>query len=444
MVIFKKAIPQRTVLKGLGASLALPLLDAMAPALTAQSQSAAKPKTRLGYFYVPNGAFMNKWTPTSDSPNFELSPILAPLQPYRDRLVVLTGLDQIDGGAAHGSASAAFLTGLRISRTGLAPREGETEMSADQIAAQHFGKETQLASIELALDGTDFVGKSDDGTSLLFSNTLAWRNKNMPLPTEPQPRAVFERLFGDSESTDRAVRLARIREKRSILDSVLESVGQLKTNLGAEDDNRLAGYLDSIRDVERQIQRAEEQSSRDLPQVDRPAGIPQTYTEHAHLMFDLLVLAYQIDITRVATFMLSREQAHRTYPEAGVTNPHHPMSHHMGDAHKIEQLVKINTHHINCFTYFLERMRSTQDGDGSLLDHSLLVYGSGMSDGNNHSSLSLPIILVGGGAGKVKGNRHVRYQNQRLANMQLTVLNLAGIPGDKLGESNGKLDLLSV
>lgn len=442
MMIFKKAIPRRTFLRGTGALLGLPLLDAMVPALA--GQTAAKPALRLGYFYVPNGAFMNKWTPAKVGADYELSPILESLAPFRDRLLVLTGLDQIDGGAAHGSASSAFLTGLRISRNGLAPREGETEMSADQIAARHFGKETQLASIELGLDSTDFVGKSDDGTSLLFSNTMAWRNTNMPLPTENQPRAVFERLFGDSESTDKAVRLARIREKRSILDSVVESVGQLQRDLGGNDHSRLSGYLDSIRDVERQIQIAEEQSSRELPQLDRPAGIPATYTEHAKLMFDLLVLAYQIDLTRVCTFMMSREQAHRTYPEAGVANPHHPMSHHMGDAQKIEQLVKINTHHVKTFSYFLEKMRSTPDGDGNLLDHSLLVYGSGMSDGNNHSSLSLPILLLGGGGGRLKSGRHIRFEKSRLANLQLTVLNMAGIPVEKLGESNGKLDLLSV
>jgi hypothetical protein len=314
----------------------------------------------------------------------------------------------------------------------------------DQLAAQHLGRETQLASLELALDSVEVLGACDAGYSCAYANTIAWRTATTPLPMENNPRAVFERLFGASDSTDAATRLARIAQDRSILDFVTEETAALTRALGAGDRRKLTEYLEAVRDVERRIQAAERQSARELPVVEQPTGIPETFEAHANVMYDLLVLAYQCDLTRVATFMIGKEVSGRAYPEIGVPDGHHACSHHQNDPVKLEKLAKINQYHIQLFAYFLEKLRATPDGDGSLLDHSIILYGSGISDGNIHFHLDLPTLLMGGGAGTLQGGRHIRYTNDTpLTNLHMAVLDKLGVPIDRFGDSTGRLDYLS-
>ena len=450
MMIFKKAIPRRTFLRGAGATLALPLLDGMVPAMAALRDTAAKPAARLSVVYVPNGMIMEKWTPATEGANFELTPILEPLAPFRDRLLVLSGLAHNSGRALpgentgdHARAGATYLTGVHPRKTeGADTRAG---ISADQIAAKQLGKHTQLASLELALDTTELLGQCEAGYTCAYMNTLCWRTPTTPMPMENRPRAVFERLFGDSDSTDPAVRLRRIQRDRSILDSVTRKVAHLLAELGPGDRAKLAEYLDAIRDVERRIQMAEEQSSRELPTLERPPGVPSTFIEHAKLMFDLQVLAYQTDMTRVITFMVGREFGGRTYREIGIPEGHHSLTHHQYKQEKIDKVIRINIYHAQALAYFLERLQSTPDGDGSLLDHMVLLYGGSLSDGNLHWHDNLPIMLTGGGAGQIKGGRHLRYpQDTPMPNLLLTMLDMLGIPVESLGDSSGRLDLLSV
>jgi hypothetical protein len=448
MMIFKKALPRRTFLRGMGATLALPLMDGMVPALAAQG--TAKSPTRLSFIYVPNGIIMEKWTPAAVGAAFEMTPILAPLAPFRDNVLVLSGLVANgaralagEGAGEHARASATFLSGVHPKKTeGTDLRAG---ISVDQIVAKRLGSGTQLASLEVALDSTEVVGTCDTGYSCAYSNTLCWRSETTPIPMENQPRAVFERLFGDSESTDPAERLARIQRRRSILDSLVEDTARLSTGLGPSDRAKLNEYLDAVRDVERRIEVAEEQSSRELPTFERPAGIPARFTEHCKLMMDLQVLAYQTDLTRVITFMIGREQNTRVYDELGFADAFHPLSHHQNDRAKIAKVVQINALHTQMFAYFLEKMRSTPDGDGSLLDHSIIVYGSAISDGNLHLHDNLPILVAGGGSGQLRGGRHIRYPDETpTTNLYLTLLDKLGIPLEKFGDSTGKLELLSV
>ncbi len=315
----------------------------------------------------------------------------------------------------------------------------------DQLAARELGKETQIGSLEMTMEYTEMLGACDAGYSCAYSNTISWRSPTTPLPMEIDPRAVFERLFGDGDSTDRASRLARIREDQSILDALVEDVARLGRGLGPRDRSKLSEYLEAIRDVERRIQKAEEQSGRELPVVSRPPGVPESFEEHSKLMFDLLALSYQADLTRVATFMMGHEVSSRAYPEIGVPDAHHPISHHQGDADKIVKCAKVNAFHMQMFAYFLEKMRSTPDGDGSLLDSSILVYGSGMSDGNLHAHLNLPVLLVGGGSGHLTGGRHLRYPKETpVANLHLTVLDKLGVPMEGFGDSTGALTGLSL
>ena len=447
MIITKKFIPRRTFLRGMGTALALPLLDAMVPAATAMQSTAASPKIRLGFFFVPNGVTMDKWTPAAQGAAFEMTPILEPLAPFRDQLLVLSGLDHktglaVDGeaGGDHARSSATFLTGVHPLKTeGLDIRVGT---SVDQIAARELGKYTQLASLEMALETTEVLGACDQGFSCAYSNTLCWRSPTTPVPMENHPRAVFERLFGDSESTDPAQRRARMQEDGSILDWVTQEAARLLRELGPGDRSKLTEYLDAIRDIERRIQMAEEQSSQELPAFDRPAGIPATIEEHAKLMFDLQVLAYQSDLTRVTSFMMARAQSPQVYRELGITDGYHVLSHHLNDPVKIAKVLQIDIFHTRMFAYFLERMRSTPDGDGSLLDHSMIVYGSGLSDGNLHVHTNLPILLAGAGAGQIQGGRHIRYpQGTPMTNLYTTLLDLTGIPAQSVGDSTGKLDL---
>ena len=443
MIITKKAIPRRSVLRGIGATLALPLLDGMVPALSAIRTTAARGMRRFGVVYVPNGMAMEHWTPTGEGTAFEFSPILQPMAPLRDRTLVLTGLNPGPGGGAHAGASTKFLTGVAGRMTDGAEIHSGT--SIDQLLGKELGQYTQLSSLELALDGRDFAGSCDAGFSCAYTNTISWRTPTTPLPMENNPRVVFERLFGDSGSTDPAVRLARIKEDRSILDSVIEKVVDLQQGIGPGDRQKIGQYLDAVRDVERRIQKAEEQSARELPLVQQPAGIPATFEEHMRLMFDLQLLAYQTDLTRVASFMVGREISGRTYNQIGIPDAHHPLSHHLDDPVKIGIMSKINTYHVVLFAEFVEKMRATPDGDGSLLDHSLLLYGAGMSNSNAHAPINLPIMLVGGAGGGLEGGRHITYpEDTPMANLLMAIMDALGVPMDQVGDSNGMLDVLSI
>jgi hypothetical protein len=440
MILTQKCLPRRTVLRGLGASLALPLLDGMIPALAALQSTAARPIRRFGVVYVPNGMAMGSWTPTAEGAGFELTPILQPLAPFRDQLTVVGGLSgPPSNGGVHASASTRFLTGISASRSEYDLQAG---VSMDQLVAHQTGRHTQLASLELALDSREVSGSCDVGFACAYTNTIAWRGPQTPLPMENNPRVVFERLFGDSGSTSAAVRLARIKRQRSLLDSVSGAAAELDRQLGGRDRARLDEYLEAVRDVERRIQKAEEQSSEQLQVVDQPPGIPASYDEHAKLMFDLMLLAYQSDLTRVSTFMLARELSGRTYPEIGVADAHHPTSHHKDDRELIGKVAKINAYHTTLFAYFVERLKATPDGDGSLLDHIMIIYGAGMSDSNRHDPTNLPILLVGGAAGQLKGGRHVRYRdNPPMSNLLVTLIDKLGVPVDRIGNSTGKLEL---
>ncbi|HWP85478.1 MAG TPA: DUF1552 domain-containing protein [Terriglobia bacterium] len=448
MMIFKKAIPRRTFLRGTAATLALPFLDAMTPALAAPGAARSQAPLRLAFFYGPNGRIMKNWTPAAEGTAFEFTPTLEPLAPFRDQLLVLSGLnikaaDPVgnEPGGVHARPCASFLTGIH-------PKPGgATGISADQMAARVFGKETQLASLELAMDSSDVLGAADGAYSDAYTKTISWRTPTTPLPMENNPRAVFERLIGESASTDPAARLRQIQQKRSILDFLRQDVERLSKEIGPADRSKLTEYLEAVRDIERRIQLAEEQASRELPAIDRPAGIPATYSEHAKLMFDLMVVAYQGDITRVMTFMLGREQGDRAYRELGIGDGHHSLSHHAGNADAIALCAQIDALHSRLFAHFLEKMRSTAEGDGSLLDHSIIVYGSGLSDGNAHIHNDVPMLVVGGGGGQLKGGRHLRYPGLPMSNLLLTVLDLAKVPiegylDSKYSDATGKLDLL--
>jgi hypothetical protein len=386
---------------------------------------------------------MKSWTPAVEGAGFELTPILAPLAPFRDRMVVVSGLDNRPGLAlpgepagGHGRIGGAFFTGVHVK-----PTEGadfHAGVSVDQIAARALGRHTQVASLELSLDSTEFSGACDAGFSCAYTTTISWRGPTTPLPMEHDPRAVFERLFGDHDSLDGAERLARIESDRSLLDSVTEKIARLQRGLGARDRAKLAEYLDAVRDVERRIHKAEEQSARELPAVEQPAGAPDNFEEYARLMFDLQVLAYQSDLTRVITFMMAPELSARTYPEAGVADPHHAISHHQGNPENLAKLVKIGTYHSNVFAYYLERLAATPDGDGSLLDHTTVLYARGMSDPNAHDALNLPLVVF---PAEGKGGRHLRYDKVPLTNLYVTLLNQVGVEVDRIGDSTGSLSL---
>ena len=436
MIIVKKAIDRRTVLRGAGATLALPLLDSMAAALTA----AARPINRFGVVYVPNGIMMQNWTPAARGARFDFTPILKPLEPFRDDLLVISGLNSTppEPGGVHARASTRFLTDVHPKPT--AGSDLQAGISIDQIAAKELGRHTQLASLELGLESTESAGSCDVGFSCAYTSTISWRSAKTPLPMQHNPRGVFERLFGDTGSTDPAARLARMQQERSILDSVIEKTANLERGLGPSDRIKLNEYLDAIRDVERRIQKAEEQSARELPVMEQPAGIPSTFEEHAQLMYDLYVLAYQCDLTRVITFMIGREFSGRTYPDLGIPDAHHAISHHGKDPEKLAKLVKVNTCHTELFAHFLKRLQATPDGDGSLLDHAMIIYGAGMSDGDKHDPQNLPILLLGGGAGQLKSRGHRRFpKGTPLANLHLTLLDKLGVQVEKIGDSTEPL-----
>ena len=452
MIVTKKAIARRTVLRGVGATLALPLLDGMVPALSALSKTAAKPMRRLGVVYVPNGVEEAQWRPVTEGAAFEFPPTLKPLEPFRDRVLAISGLENTAARPGpgeivgqHSRPAAAFLTGVHAKRTtGTALELG---VSLDQLAAKTLGQDTQLASLELSLEGVDTtngVSTCDTGYSCAYLN-ISWRNTTTPMPRETNPRVVFERLFGDVGSTDPAVRLARVRSQRSILDSVLEKVSDLRGGLGAGDRVKINEYLEAVRDVERRIQRAEEQADRELPVVESPTGIPVSFEEHARMMFDLQLLAYQTDLTRVFSFMLGREQSGMTYPQIGVPDAHHPISHHRNDTELRAKLARINQYHMSLFAEFVEKLRSTPDGDGALLDNVMMLYGAALRDGNAHSYDDLNLLLVGGGAGHLQGGRHIVYPAETpLANLHLTMMDKLGMPVEQFGDGTGTLEGLSL
>ncbi len=440
MIVTKKSLPRRTFLRGTGVALALPLLDAMSPALTATAKTAANPVRRLGVVYVPNGMAMDSWTPTAPGTSLEvLPPILQSLTPFRDRLVMFSGLDGQKGGTSHGGASTKFLTGW----PGKTLEEGiEAGISIDQFAAKEFGQQTPLASLELALEAREITG-SCDGSNCAFYNTMSWTSATTPLPTEADPRVVFERLFGESGSTDSAARLASLRRNRSILDSVTVAVNDLARQLGPSDRGRIDEFLASLRDIERRIQRTEAQGDTELPTVVQPTGIPQSFEEHWALMSDLQMLAYQCDLTRVITLMVGHEFSGRTYPEIGVPEAHHPLSHHQNDPGKVASMAKLNTYHVSLFASYVEKLRSVSDGDGSLLDHTLLMYGAGMSDSNVHDQSNIPVLLIGS-PDQFKGGRHLTYSHEPQASLLVTVLDKLGVRVERIANSRNKLDLESL
>ena len=449
MIITKKHLPRRTVLRGLGATLALPLLDGMVPALSAARNTAANPIRRFGAVYVPNGMEMRQWTPQGEGAGFEFSRILQPVEPYRDHLNILSGLAdkpaiprEGEGVGDHARAASTWLTGVHVKKTeGPDIRAGQ---SLDQLIAQQLRGRTQLSSLELALDSVEVLGACDQGYSCAYANTISWRNPTTPLPMVNDPRAVFERLFGAADSTDAAVRLARLREDRSVLDFVSGEANVLRRALGASDGLKLEQYLEAVRDAERRVRTAERQADREMPVFDQPVGIPDTFEEHAKLMYDLWLLAFQTDLTRVGTFMIGKEVTGRSYPEIGVRSGHHGVSHHQNDPKQLEALAKINTYHVQMFAHFLDRMQSTPDGDGSLLDHTILLYGTGISDGNLHFHLDLPMMVAGGAAGNLKGGRHLSYRDDTpLTNLYLAVLDKLGLPVEQFGDSTGRIEQLT-
>ena len=442
MMISRKALPRRTVLRGIGTTLALPLLDGMVPALTALSRTAARPVKRLGVVYVPNGIVMEQWTPAAAGAGFEMTPTLQPLTPFRDRLLVVSGLSNKGPDNVHETGATGFLTGVPPRRT--QGSELGAGVSVDQVVAGETARHTQLASLELALESGEDVGTCGAGYTCAYTNTICWRSATTPLPMETNPRTVFERLLGDAGGTDPAARLARIEQNRSLLDAVTDKVAALRRDLGARDRHKLGEYLDAVRDIERRIQRAEAQVDQPLPDIAAPLGIPTSFDEHAKLMFDLQVLAYQTDLTRVVSFMLSREYSGRTYPEIGVPEAHHPTSHHQNDPDKLAKLARINTYHISLLAYYLEKLRATPDGDGSLLDHVMVLYGAGLSDGNRHSSENLPILLAGGGGGTLDCGRHVQCADPTpMSNLHVTLMDKLGLPVERFGTSTGGIETLS-
>jgi Protein of unknown function (DUF1552) len=444
MIVTKKALNRRTILRGIGAALALPLLDSMAPALRA----APKTIPRFGAVYVPNGINMSTWTPSAEGATFDFTPALAPLEPFRDRLLVLSGLNsnlpaKAKGPAGiHARACTRFLTDVPPK-----PEEGadlQAGASIDQLLARESGRETQLASLELGLETTESVGACDPGFNCAYTGTISWRDPHTPLPMEINPRVIFERMFGDSANTDPAARRERMERERSILDSVMEKVARMERQLGPADCVKLDQYLDSIRDIERRIQKAESQSAKELPVLKQPSGVPASFDEHAALMYDLFAIAFQTDLTRVVTFMIGHEYSGRTHPEIGVTDAHHAISHHKGDPTSLAKLTKVDKHHVELFAKLLEKLKATPDGDGSLLDHALIVYGSGMSDGNAHDPKNLPIVVAGGGAGLIRPGRHLRFpKDTPLANLHLTLMDKLGVRLDKIGDSTGEFPQLS-
>jgi len=441
MFLTRKVIPRRTFLRGIGATVALPLLDAMAPSMTAFAKTPAKPVRRLGFVYMPMGCDLARWKPAAEGAGVELSPTLQSLQPVADQLTILSNLELKNAyPGTHATSNAAFLSAAKAKWT--ESTDYYLGTTIDQIAAQQIGQQTLLPSLEMSMDLLQTVGQCDNGYACVYQNNLSWSSPTTPLPAEAHPRLVFERLFGEGGSA--ADRRNSLQRRASLLDSVRDDITRLQRQLGPEDRVRVCKYLETVREVERRIQKAATQTQEaPLPDLDRPVGVPASYGEHARLMFDLQVLALQGDVTRVITFQLARETSNRTYNEIGVADPHHPLTHHGNDPQKVARMAKINAFHVSLFAYFLEKLKSTPDGDGSLLDHSLYLYGSGMGDPNVHDHINLPVLVAGGGAGSHKGPRHIKYAEPTpLANLHLTLLERAGVRLDAFADSKGRVDEL--
>lgn len=441
MIVTKKALSRRTVLKGAQGLLALPLLDAMIPAMTAWGQTPAKPVRRLGFVYMPMGCDQARWTPEGEGTLGKLSRILTPLEPIKRHVTVITNLElQQSYPGTHDTANAGFLSAAYAKHT-----EGSDYYlgtTVDQIAAKRIGQDTQLPSLELCMDLEPLAGVCNNGYACTYMNCLSWSSPTTPLPAEAHPRKVFERLFGEGGS--REERQAALARRASLLDSFGEGIGRLKAAIGHADRARLDRYLDSIREVERQIERAEAAAADNPnPDVERPVGVPESFADHVRLMFDLQILAFQADITRVVTYQLTRELTNRTYPEIGVPDPHHPTSHHGNDPEKLQKIARINTFHVSLFADFVQRLEAAPDGDGTLLDQTVYLYGSGMGNPSLHDHVNLPILVAGGAAVGLKGGRHIRYrQGTPLANLHLTLLDKIGVELDRFGDSDGKIDNL--
>jgi len=442
--VTQKALSRRTMLRGLGAAVGLPLLDSMIPALRA----APAPVRRAAFLYTPNGIIMKDWTPATDGADFEFSPTLKPIEPFRDRILVLSGLEHHNGEALgdgpgdHARAGASWLTGVHPKKT-----EGadiHNAVTVDQILAKAIGRETSLPSLELGLENVGIAGGCDSGYSCAYSNTISWGSPTTPIPYETNPRAVFERLFGDGETTDPAARAVQSREDRSLLDFVLADANRISRSLGAADRSKMSDYLDAVREIERRIHQAEMKNAAApaLPALDRPDGIPPTFEEHIQLMFDLITVAFQADVTRVVTLMYSREGGNRTYPQIGVSEAHHGLSHHQNDPAKMALLQLIDHHHVEMFSYFLGKLTATKDGAGTLLDHSTVVYGSSLSDSNRHLHYNLPAVIAGGA--NFRGGRHLRYEKGTpMTNLYVSLLDGFGVRPEKIGDSTGELGYLT-
>jgi hypothetical protein len=439
--ITKKHMPRRTFLRGvMGATMALPLLEAMVPAATPLAKTAANPTRRLSFVFMPMGCDQSRWTLPGDTLD-QLSPILTSLAPVREHVTAISNLElQNAYPGSHATSNSAFLSAAKAKLT--ESTDYYLGTTVDQIAAQHIGQATQLPSLELAMDLLQVVGQCDNGYACAYQNNLSWSSPTTPLPAEAHPRIVFESLFGEGGST--AERRAVLRKRASLLDSFHDDLSRLQRNLGPGDRARVGQYLDTVREVERRIQKAETDAvDHPMRDLDRPVGVPAAYADHARLMFDLQVLALQGDVTRVITFQLARETSNRTYPEIGVPDPHHPLSHHGNDPAKIERMSKINAFHVSLFAEYLAKLKATPEGDGTLLDHSLILYGSGIGNPNVHDHTNLPILVAGGTSVGMKGNRHIQYDKPRpLANLHLTLLDKVGVKLDKFADSNGKVDEL--
>lgn len=439
MNITKKALPRRTFLRGMGTALALPLLDAMVPAMTALAKTSASPVRRLGFVYIPMGCDTTRWAPPVANHLDQLSPILSPLEPVKKQVTVLSNLELLNAyPGTHATSNSCFLSAATAKHT--ESTDYYLGTTVDQIAAQQLGRQTQLPSLEVAMDLLQIVGQCDNGYACVYQNNLSWSSPTTPLPAEAHPRLVFESLFG--EGGKKSDRQAALRKRASLLDFVKDDLSRLERTLGPADRAKVSQYLESVREVERRIQKAEASVDENpVPDLDRPVGVPASYADHARLMFDLQVLALQGDVTRVITFQLARETSYRTYPEIGVPDAHHPLSHHGNDPEKLARLAKLNTFHMSLFAEFLQKLAATKDGEGSLLDHSLYLYGSGMTNPNLHDHSNLPIVVAGGAGGGMKGGRHVRYEKPLpLANLHLTLLDKVGVHLDKFADSNGRFD----
>ena len=440
MIVTRKALPRRTFLRGVGTTLGLPLLDAMVPAMTPLAETAAAPERlrRLGFVYIPMGSDITRFTPPGDSLD-KLSPILASLEPVKKHVSVITNLELRNAyPGTHATSNASFLSAAKAKLT--ESTDYHLGTTVDQIAAKAIGQETQLPSLELSMDLLSIVGQCDNGYACVYQNNLSWSSPTTPLPSEAHPRLVFERLFGEGGGA--ADRHAALRRRASLLDTMAEEIARLDRGLGPADRARVAHYLETIREVERRIQKAESDAKAgSLPDLERPVGAPAAYADHARLMFDLQALALRGDVTRVITFQLARETSGRTYPEIGVPDPHHPLTHHGNDPAKVARMAMINTFHVSLFAEFLAKLAAIPEGNGSLLDHSLYLYGSGMGNPNLHDHVNLPILVAGGAAGKMRGGRHIRYAKPTpLANLHLTLLDKVGVRLDSFADSQGKVD----